>query len=130
MKRLLALLLCLVMALSLIPAAAAEDIEIVEIEPVGAGALDDPSDEELIEIVDPEANVQPNGDGTTTYRALLVAQTYPNCPTLKRLYGTKNDADCLADCLSRFDGTYLYEPEAENRRRHDHLSRAADRADV
>ena len=32
MKRLLALLLCLVMALSLIPAAAAEDIEIVDIE--------------------------------------------------------------------------------------------------
>ena len=32
MKRLLALLLCLVMALSLIPAAAAEDIELIEIE--------------------------------------------------------------------------------------------------
>ncbi|MBR5343630.1 MAG: immunoglobulin domain-containing protein [Oscillospiraceae bacterium] len=43
MKRLLALLLCLVMALSLIPAAAAEDIEIVEIE------------EEPIAVIDPEA---------------------------------------------------------------------------
>ncbi|MBR5342714.1 MAG: leucine-rich repeat protein [Oscillospiraceae bacterium] len=51
MKRLLALLLCLVMALSLIPAAAAEDIELIDIE--------DPEEtvepaEELITIVDPE----------------------------------------------------------------------------
>ena len=43
MKRLLALLLCLVIALSLIPAAAAEDIKIVEIE------------EEPIAVIDPEA---------------------------------------------------------------------------
>ena len=56
MKRLLALLLSLVMALSLIPAAAAEDIEIIdpEQEPVGVGALDDLSDEGLIELVEPE----------------------------------------------------------------------------
>ena len=44
MKRILALLLCLVLALTLIPAAAAEDIEIVTVEPA----------EELIAIVDPE----------------------------------------------------------------------------
>ena len=56
MKRLFTLLLCLVMALSLIPAAAAEDIEIVEIDPVGVGVSPwpDPIDEELIEIIDPE----------------------------------------------------------------------------
>ena len=46
MKRLLALLLCLVLALSLIPAAAAEDIEIVGV---------DETEEDLITIVDPEA---------------------------------------------------------------------------
>ena len=44
MKRLLALLLCLVMALSLIPAAAAEDIEIIEVE----------EPEEIIAVVEPE----------------------------------------------------------------------------
>ena len=46
MKRLLALLLCLVLALSLIPAAAAEDIELVDV---------DETEEDLITIVDPEA---------------------------------------------------------------------------
>ncbi|MBR0355630.1 MAG: leucine-rich repeat protein [Oscillospiraceae bacterium] len=44
MKRLLALLLCLVMALSLIPAAAAEDIEIIEVvepeEPITVGGTE------------------------------------------------------------------------------------------
>ena len=68
MKRILALLLSLIMCLTLIPAAAAEDAEIVEIEPVGVGAFDDPSDEELIEIVDPEALAEaiPNAKPTIT----------------------------------------------------------------
>ena len=54
MKRLLALLLCLVMALSLIPAAAAEDVEIVDIE----------ESEETIPVVEtePENVPVPNGD--------------------------------------------------------------------
>ena len=54
MKRLLALLLCLVMALSLIPAAAAEDVEIVDIE----------ESEETIPVVEtePENAPVPNGD--------------------------------------------------------------------
>ncbi|MBR5343026.1 MAG: hypothetical protein IK149_03925, partial [Oscillospiraceae bacterium] len=54
MKRLFALLLCLVMALSLIPAAAAEDVEIVDIE----------ESEETIPVVEtePENVPVPNGD--------------------------------------------------------------------
>ena len=55
MKRLLALLLCPVTALSLVPAAAAEDIEIIETE----------EPEELIAVVEPEepaAEAQPNVD--------------------------------------------------------------------
>ena len=50
MKRLLALLLCLVLCLSLIPAAAAEDIEIIDIE-----------EEEPITVVEPE---EPAEEGT------------------------------------------------------------------
>ncbi|MBR5343436.1 MAG: leucine-rich repeat protein [Oscillospiraceae bacterium] len=55
MKRLLAFLLCLVLALSLIPAAAAEDIEIIDPE----------TEEELIPIVEPadEPEQSPPGPG-------------------------------------------------------------------
>ena len=49
MKRLLALLLCLVLALSLIPAAAAEDIEIVDIEEEEPIAVVEPAAEEPAE---------------------------------------------------------------------------------
>ena len=51
MKRLSAFLLCLVLALSLIPAAAAEDIVIVDVD---EPELEVPEDEDLIEIVEPE----------------------------------------------------------------------------
>ncbi|MBR5343015.1 MAG: hypothetical protein IK149_03870 [Oscillospiraceae bacterium] len=57
MKRLLALLLCLVMALSLIPAAAAEDIEIIPIE-------EEPGEEEIV-IVGEEEPVIITEPGTT-----------------------------------------------------------------
>ena len=49
MKRFFALVLCLVMALSLIPAAAAEDVEIVDVEP----------ENELVEIVESEVPAEP-----------------------------------------------------------------------
>ena len=51
MKRLFALLLCLVMALSLIPAAAAEDIELVDVDETEED-LDAPEEGEEIRIVD------------------------------------------------------------------------------
>ncbi|MBR5342904.1 MAG: leucine-rich repeat protein [Oscillospiraceae bacterium] len=57
MKRLLALLLCLVMALSLIPAAAAEDIEIIDIE-------EEPGEEPIV-IIDPEAPAEPEPPAET-----------------------------------------------------------------
>ena len=59
MKRLSAFLLCLVLALSLIPAAAAEDIEIIDVDETAELDLED---DDLIEIVEPaeEAEATPN----------------------------------------------------------------------
>ena len=60
MKRFFALLLCLMMALSLIPAAAAEDIEIVEVESIGVGVPDDPHfGEDPISVIDSAIPAEP-----------------------------------------------------------------------
>ncbi len=62
MKRLLALLLCLLMALSMIPAAAAEEIEIIEVD---EEELEIPEDEELIDIIEPKTTFEPTGEPVT-----------------------------------------------------------------
>ena len=62
MKRLFALLLCLVMPLSLIPAAAAEEIEIIEVD---EEELEIPEDEELIDIIEPKTTFEPTGEPVT-----------------------------------------------------------------
>lgn len=41
----------------------------------------------------------------TAYRALVIGQTYADSLSVSALGGTKNDADCLAACLTGFDGT-------------------------
>ena len=67
MKRLFALLLCLVMALSLIPAAAAEEIEIIEVDEEEE-ELDAPEEGEEIRIIDVDQEdgplTLPNGSVT------------------------------------------------------------------
>ena len=63
MKRLLALFLCLVTVLTLIPSAAAEDIEIIDTEPVGVSACDDPQDGLIA--VEPELPAEPTAGKPT-----------------------------------------------------------------
>ena len=78
MKRVLALLLCLVVCLSLLPAGFAADIEIAD-EPEEI-KIDGPELQPLL----PE---EPQADGTVKYRALLIAEVFFSFETANRNRG-------------------------------------------
>ncbi len=102
MKRLLALLMCLVMVLSLIPAAAAEDIEIVEIETGREDIPEDTGEEELIAIIDPEETLTPPGDELMASKPTITTQP----ASVKACVGTTAKFTVQADGATGYQWYY------------------------
>ena len=106
MKRCLAFLLCLVMLCTLLPelSARAEEIELIPIDGEEELIAGEPVGEEIVIVgeepaADPAA--QPNGDGTTTYRALLIGEVNFSWETANR---NKGDVTLLKNMLGTVRG--------------------------
>ena len=95
MKRMLALLLCLVFCLSLLPAAFA--VEIVE------PAAEEPEEEiRLVEIAEePVFEEKPNADGSIVYRALLIGEVSFDRETANR---NRGDVERISEMLGNVVG--------------------------
>ena len=102
MKRVLALLICLVMVLSLIPAAAAEDIEIIDIETGREDVPGDTGEEELIAIVDPEETLTTPGDELMATKPTITTQP----ASVKAYVGTTAKFTVQADGATGYQWYY------------------------
>ncbi len=103
MKRLLAVLLCLAMCLSLIPAAAAEDIEIIETDP--EEEFEDIGGDGLIAVIDPE---RPGEEFTAPSDELMAAKpTITTQPASVKAYvGTTAKFTVKADGATAYQWYY------------------------
>ena len=99
MKRLFALLLCLMMALSLIPAAAAEDIEIIDI-PEETG-------EDPISIIDPEAVAPAPADEPMAGDVAINETNFPDSHFRSYLTRFDKDKDGVFSASEIAEVTYM-----------------------
>ena len=100
MKRILALLLCLVLCFSLLPAALAEDIEIID-EAEKAIVSIEPEEDIVVEPeAAPFAEAVPNADSSVAYRALLVGEVNFSWETATRNRGDVERLDAMLKSVS------------------------------